>query len=108
MKNAVFILWLEGADPKRLSEIPVLSGLAKGGVDIQLTPQPLFEKGTCYYQTLTGMGSGKIGHFDAVRPEKYSVLEEASAPEGAAGRLLPDVLRSRKLSATLLEAKQLD
>jgi hypothetical protein len=107
MKNSVFILWLEGVNPARLSEVPSLSTLAKEGVDIQLAPSPLAEKKVCYYQTLTGMGSGKFGRFDAVRPEKYSVLEDASMPEGAIGRLLPDVLRSRKLSTTFLEAKEL-
>ncbi len=108
MKNSVFILWLEGVNPALLSEIPFLSKLAKEGVDIHLTPSPLVEKSVCYYQTLTGMGSGKFGRFDGVRPEKYSVLEDASIPEGALGRLLPDVLRSRKLSATFLEAKELN
>src|SRR5258706_16294408 len=83
MKNSVIILWLEGVNPARLSEVPVLGELARDGVDIQLTPLPLFEKGSCYYQTLTGMGSGKIGRFDAVRPEKYDVLEDSRAPDGA-------------------------
>ncbi len=108
MKNSVFILWLEGVNPALLSEIPFLSKLAKEGVDIHLTPSPLVEQSVCYYQTLTGMGSGKFGRFDAVRPEKYSVLEDASIPEGSLGRLLPDILRSRKLSATFLEAKELN
>lgn len=108
MKHSVCILWLEGVSPARLSEVPFLNKLAEDGVDIQLTPLPLVEKGNCYYQTLTGMGSGKIGRFDAVKAEKYEAFEEAGVPEGASGRSIPDVLNGRKLSATLVEAKQLD
>lgn len=107
MKNSVCILWLEGVSPARLSRVPLLSKLAEDGVDIQLTPLPLAEKGVCYYQTLTGMGSGKIGRFDAVKTEKYDVIEEVGAPEGAPGRMLTDVLNARKLSAALIEANQL-
>jgi len=108
MKNSVCILWLEGVSPARLSEVQLLSKLAEDGVDIQLTPLPLVEKGACYYQTLTGMGSGKIGRFDAVKTEKYDVFDEVGVPEGASGRTLPDVLNARKLSAALVEAKQFD
>lgn len=108
MKNSVFILWLEGVNPAHLSENPRLSTLANEGVDIQLTPLPIAEKGVNYYQTLTGMGSGKFGRFDAVRPEKYGVVEDTGVPEGAMGRLLQDVLQARKLSTALLEAKSLD
>ncbi len=108
MKNSVCILWLEGVSPARLAEVPFLNKLAEEGVDIQLTPLPLVEKGNCYYQTLTGLGSGKIGRFDAIKTEKYDVFDETGVPEGASGRSLPDVLNARKLSAALVEAKQLD
>lgn len=107
MKNSVLILWLEGVSPEELSAIPALEKLSKGGVDIQLTPLPIMEKSNCYYQTLTGMGSGKFGRFDSVRAERYSVLEDASIPEGSRGRLLPDILRSRKLAVSFLEARDL-
>jgi hypothetical protein len=106
MKNTVFILWLEGVNPELLSAVPSLTKLAQNGVDIRLTPTPLAEKDVCYYQTLTGMGSGKLGRFDAVRPEGYSAIRETSIPEGSLGRLLPDVLRSRKLAVTFLEARE--
>lgn len=108
MKNTISILWLEGVSLGRLSQVQLLSKLAEDGVDIQLTPLPLVEQGNCYYQTLTGMGSGKIGRFDAFKTEKYEVFEETGTPEGASGRMLPDVLKARKLSAALVEAKQLD
>src|SRR5258706_13834201 len=82
MKNSVIILWLEGENPARLSEVPVMGELARDGVGIQLTPLPLFEKGCSYWQTLTGMRAGKIGRFDPVRPGKYDVLEDSMLPDG--------------------------
>lgn len=105
MKNSVFILWLEGVKPEHLSVVPSLAELAADGVDLQLKPLPLVEKGVCYYQTLTGMGSGKLGRFDAVRSEGYRAYEDTNIPEGALGRLLPDILRSHKLAVTFLETK---
>lgn len=105
MKNSVLILWLEGIDPASLTSLPSLARLAASGVDLRLTPLPLAEKSVCYYQTLTGMGSGKIGQFDAVRPEEYQACEETTIPEGVRGRLFPDILRSQKLSSSFLETK---
>lgn len=105
MKNSVFVLWLEGVHPAILSQVPTVSSIAASGADLQLTPVPLIEKSGCYYQILTGMKPGKLGHFDSVYPEKYQVYEATTVPYGAAGRLLPDILRSRKLATTFLEVK---
>ncbi len=105
MKNSVFVLWLEGVNPALLSQVPAVSSIAASGADLQLTPAPLVEKSGCYYQMLTGMKPGKLGHFDSVYPEKYQVYEDTTVPYGAAGRLLPDILRSRKLAITFLEVK---
>jgi hypothetical protein len=105
MKDAVFILWLEGVNPENLTTLPSLSRLISNGVDIQLKPLPLVEKSVCYYQTLTGMGSGKFGRFDAVYPQDYKAHRDMGIPEGSLGRLLPDILRSRKVAVTFLEAK---
>lgn len=105
MKNSVFVLWLEGVHPATLSQVPAVSSIVASGADLQLTPAPLVEKSGCYYQILTGMKPGKLGHFDSVYPEKYSVYEDTTVPYGASGRLLPDILRSRKLATTFLEVK---
>ena len=105
MKNSVFVLWLEGVHPATLSQVPIVSNLAASGADLQLTPAPLVEKNGCYYQILTGMKPGKLGYFDTVYPEKYQVYEDTQVPYGAADRLLPDILRSRKLATTFLEVK---
>ena len=105
MKNSVFLLWLEGLNPESLSAVPSVAKLAAGGVDLQLAPLPLVEKSVSYYQTLTGTGSAKFGRFDAVHPEKYQAHEDAGVPDGAFGHLLPDLLRSQKLSVTFLETK---
>ena len=106
MKNSVFVLWLEGVQPALLSQVPAVSSIVASGADLQLTPAPLVEKSGCYYQILTGMKPGKLGHFDSVYPEKYQVFEDVSVPYGAAGRLLPDILRSRKLATTFLEVNE--
>jgi len=108
MRNSVFVLWLEGVHPATLSQVPTVSSLAASGADLQLTPAPLVEKNGCYYQMLTGMKPGKLGYFDTVYPEKYQVYEDTLVPYGAAGRLLPDILRSRKLATTFLEVKVKD
>ncbi len=108
MKNSVCLLWLEGVRPESLSTVPSLAKLATSGVDLQLAPLPLSEKSVCYYQTLTGMGSGKFGRFDAVYPAGYKAQEDTSVPDGVFGRLLPDILRSRKLAVTFLETKNRD
>jgi hypothetical protein len=105
MKNSVFVLWLEGVNPDVFSSAPSLVELAKQGVDVQLEPLPLVEQGVCYYQVLTGTGSGKFGRFDAVYPDRYTARKDTGTPEGAVGRLLPDVLRSRKLSVAYLETQ---
>lgn len=106
MRNSVFVLWLEGVQPALLSQVPSIASLAASGADVQLTPTPLVEKSSCYYQLLTGMTPGKLGYFDNVYPEKYSVYEDTSVPYGAEGHMLPDILRARKLSAIFLEAQE--
>lgn len=103
MKNTIYLLWLEGIHPSSLSTIPSLVELAAHGIDLHLTPLPLVEPGQCYYQAMTGMGAGKLGRFDAVRPENYTVQECTGIPEGALGCLLPDVLRKHKLAVASLE-----
>ncbi|GAC1354906.1 MAG: hypothetical protein NVS4B11_20360 [Ktedonobacteraceae bacterium] len=103
MKNSLYILWLEGIDPEQLITIPAISALIKQGVDVKLTPQPIIEAGQCYYQTLTGLESGKLGRFDAVRPEGYQAHENTETPEGALNHTLPELLRSRKLATTSVE-----
>ena len=108
MRCSAYVLWLENVDPETLSTVPSLKSMRVHGVDLYLTPLPLVEKRVCYYQTLTGMGSGKIGRFDAVRPEAYRTRPENDVPDGVLGRLLPDILRSRGLTAALVEAKNLD
>ena len=108
MRNSAYILWLENVDPAVLSTVPSLKRALEHGVDLHLTPLLLVEKRVCYYQTLTGMGSGKFGRFDAVKPEAYRARPEDDIPDGVLGRLLPDILRSRGLTAALVKAKNLD
>lgn len=103
MMFSLFLLWLEGVSPARLEGVPAVARLIANGADVRLTPLPLPEKSMCYYQVMTGMGSGKIGRYDAVRPVDYMAYEESSVPDGAFGRCLPDILRVRKLTSTLLE-----
>jgi hypothetical protein len=97
VKYSCYLLWLEGVQPELLDQLPALAGLAQQGVDLRLAPLPLGEPRQCYYQLATGMGSGRLGRFDAVRPEAYQAVQEADVPEGALGHLLPDVLRARRL-----------
>jgi hypothetical protein len=108
MNNPVCVLWLEGINPENLTAVPSLAKLVAHGVDLRLAPLPLIEKGQCYYQTLCGMGSGKFGRFDSVQPEGYRARNTTGIPDGALGRLLPDVLRARKLAVTFLEVKSQD
>ena len=103
MSSSVFVLWLENVDPELFSVVPSLQQLAAHGVDLHLDVPPLAEKRACYYQLLTGLGAGKTGYFDAVRPVAYAAQSEDDAPDGVLGRLLPDRLRGRGLSATLIE-----
>ena len=103
MNNSVSIVWLEGIQPEELAALPGVSALLAQGVDVRLTPQPLVEARQCYYQTLTGMGAGKIGRFDAVRAENYSVQENTETPEGVLGHTLPDIIQARKLRAINVE-----
>lgn len=103
MNNSVSIVWLEGIQPEKLAELPGVSALSKQGIDVRLTPQPLVEAKQCYYQTLTGMGAGKIGRFDAVRAENYSVQQNTETPEGVLGHMLPDIIQARKLRAVSVE-----
>lgn len=108
MSNSVFILWLENVDPELFSAVPSLQQMAANGVDIHLTPQPLTEKRSCYYQTLTGMGPGKFGHFDSVKPVAYHAHHQDEIPDGVLGRLLPDKLRVRGLTVAFMEMKNSD
>lgn len=108
MSNSAFILWLAHVDPEVLSRVPSLQHMAADGVDIHLTPQALTEERACYYQTLTGTGAGKVGYFDAVKPVAYQAHPEDDILDGVLGRLLPDILRARGLSAILVEAKSND
>lgn len=103
MGEGVDILWLGGIAPERLRALASIRMIAAQGVDVRLLPLPLAETITCYYQTLTGMGSGKLGRFDAVRPVAYEPQEEAEVPEGAWRRELPDLLSAGGRAATLLE-----
>ena len=103
MNNSVSIVWLEGIHPERLSQLSSVSALLSQGSDVHFTPQPLIEATQCYYQTVTGMGAGKIGRFDAVRSENYRVQENTETPEGATGHLLTDILQARKLRVTSVE-----
>ncbi len=105
MKNSVCLLWLEEVRSERLAAVPFLAEQAKNGVDLQLAPLPLSEKSVSYYQALTGMGSGKFGRFDAVYPSGYKAQEDTSVPDGAYGRLLPDILRTKKLAVSFFETK---
>lgn len=98
MKNSLYLLWLEGIDPQNLAYLPGLEKYIKQGVDLHLSPLPLVEQGQCYYQLMTGMGSGKFGRFDAVYPQGYMVYPNNGTPEGALGHLLPDLLRQRNAS----------
>lgn len=106
MKNSVIVVWLEGVNPTLLSSSPSVAKIAAKGVDLKLMPLPLAEQSVCGYQLLTGMGSGKFGHFDAVRPEGYTVQREENVPDGALGRLLPDILRSYKLNVLFQEVQK--
>lgn len=103
MKNSLYMLWLEGIDPSLLSNVPEISELLQHGVDVKLTPQPIIEAGQCYYQTLTGLASGNLGRFDAVRPEGYRIQDNTETPEGALNHTLPEIARSRKLNTTSIE-----
>ncbi|QBD81750.1 hypothetical protein EPA93_39575 [Ktedonosporobacter rubrisoli] len=104
MKNSLYMLWFEGICPDRLQKVPSLVHLCKYGVDLRLTPFPLLEAGQCYYQLLTGTGAGKFGRFDAVYPELYRACPSTELPEGAVGRLLPDILHTYKLATLSLHA----
>ncbi len=108
MSSAVFVLWFENVNPDILSAVSSLERMAANGIDIHLTPSPLAEKRACYYQALTGVGAGKIGYFDAVKPVSYQVYPEEEAPDGVVGRLLTDILHTRGLSAAVVEAKNRD
>lgn len=105
MRNSACVLWLENVDPEILSTVPSLKSMRAHGIDLHLTPLLLVEKRVCYYQILTGMGSGKFGRFDAVKPEAYCICPEDDVPDGVLGRLLPDILRSHGLTVALLEAQ---
>lgn len=102
-RETLDIFWLEGIAPERLRALPAVQALAARGVDARLTPMPLAEATNCYYQTLTGLGSGKLGRFDAVRPVAYTARAEANAPEGAWKRALPDLVRAGGRTAIELD-----
>ncbi len=108
MSNSVFVLWLEGVTPEQCEQVPELMALAEQGLDLRLAPLPLHEAQQCYYQLLTGMGAGKLGRFDAVRPDSYKAREEQGMPEGAYGRLLPDLVRNARLSVASIEIEHVE
>lgn len=103
MSAAVYALWLQGIDPERMVKLPSVAELAGSGVDVRLIPLPLVGPVTCYYQTLTGIGPGKLGRFDAVYPAAYQACPETAIPEGAMHRLLPDLARSAGRTIKLVE-----
>jgi hypothetical protein len=103
MTNTACILWLGGSDPELFGEVAAVRELAERGIDTHLAPLPLVEPGTCYYQTLAALESGKTGRFDGVRPVDYMVEEEAGVPEGVWQRLLPDLVRRGGRAVTFLE-----
>lgn len=102
MANDAYMLWLEGVTPDRLRKLASVRAIAARGVDMRLLPLPLAERVNCYYQMLTGMGSGKLGRFDAVYPAAYVAHKDTDVPEGSWRRCLPDLLTADG-SATLLE-----
>ena len=108
MSEAIVILWLEGVAPDRLRALPTARALAARGATARLTPLPLVEVTNCSYQTLTGLGSGKLGHFDAVRPFAYEAREDAETPEGAWRRLLPDLVRAGGRTAAQIDVPVAD
>ena len=93
MGDEIDILWFEGVAPERIWTLPSVRALAARGVAARLEPLPLAEATNCYYQTLTSLGSGKLGRFDATRPDAYAARDEADTPEGAWRRGLPDLVR---------------
>jgi hypothetical protein len=103
MSASVDILWFEGIAPERLGSLPTVQAMLARGVDARLTPLPLADATNCYFQTLTGLGSGKTGRFDVVRPVGYRARAETETPEGVWRRLLPDVVRAGGRTATLVE-----
>ena len=108
MRNPVYLLWLDEINSESLAFLPSLSKLRSQGVDLSLKPLPLVEKGQCYYQTLTGMGPGKLGRFDKVRTEAYSVYANTGVPDGAWGCMLSDILHAYELAITSLEVTNRD
>jgi hypothetical protein len=109
VSSTVFVIWLENVDPELLSAVSSFEYISTNGIDIHLTPYPLAENRACYYQTLTGMGSGKLGYFDSVKPIDYHVhSEENTPPDGALGHLLPNILHARGLPSIFLEAEKWD
>jgi hypothetical protein len=108
VSNSVFVVWLEGVAPAQFEQMPELMLLAEQGVDVCLAPLPLSEARQCYYQFLTGMGAGKLGRFDAVRPDHYVAREELEMPEGAYGRLLLDVIHNAHLSMVSIEIERVE
>src|SRR5689334_2775088 len=98
MEHPISLLWLADIDPAKIETLPSLQELRAHGADLHLTPLPLAEKEQCYYQTLTGMGPGKFGRFDAVQAEGYRAVATADIADNARAWLLPELLKSRKLA----------
>ncbi|HEU5226777.1 MAG TPA: hypothetical protein VFU49_03115 [Ktedonobacteraceae bacterium] len=98
MEHPISLLWLADIDPAKIETLPSLQELRAHGADLRLTPLPLAEKEQCYYQTLTGMGPGKFGRFDAVQAEGYRAVATADIADNARAWRLPDLLKSRKLA----------
>lgn len=103
MRKPVYICWLEGMDPQCLTHIPALSSLAAQGVDLRIEPLPLVEQQQCYYQMMTGMGPGKFGRFDGVRPDNYQARATRNIPAGVVDRQLPELLSRHGRSVLSLD-----
>lgn len=103
LENPISLLWLADIDPASVDTLPSFQDPRIRGVDLRLTPLPPAEKGQCYYQTLTGMGPGKFGRFDAVQAEGYHTLPTAGLTDSSAQWLLPHLLQTRKLSVAFEE-----
>ena len=103
MEHPISLLWLADIDPAQIATLPSLLEMSTHGAALRLTPLPLAEKTQCYYQTLTGMGPGKFGRFDAVQPEGYRAVPTTEIADSSPGWLLPDLLKLRKLSVAFEE-----
>ena len=108
VENPISLLWLADIDPASIDALPSFQDLGTHGADLRLAPLPPAEKGQCYYQTLTGIGPGKFGRFDAVQAEGYHALPTASPTDSSAQWLLPHLLQARKLAVAFEEISNVE